>query len=136
MREICTSGSEGGGALIGSPYLYSRRDAGAPSRLPLAGQARADLLDQLLEAHGDALRHHDLLEVIQRGDGGGQAGDGGGDRGQAGGELDGLVGGGVARGAEVGAGFALVGEGEQVDVGHEVAEAHLVAPGEALAVAD
>ena len=30
MREICTSGSEGGEALIGSPYLYSRRDAGAP----------------------------------------------------------------------------------------------------------
>lgn len=25
MREICTSGSEGGGALTGSPYLYSKR---------------------------------------------------------------------------------------------------------------
>lgn len=25
MREICTSGSEGGGALIGSPYLYNER---------------------------------------------------------------------------------------------------------------
>ena len=23
MREICTSGSEGGGALTGSPYLYN-----------------------------------------------------------------------------------------------------------------
>ena len=32
MREICTSGSEGGGALTGSPYLYSRRDAGAPNQ--------------------------------------------------------------------------------------------------------
>src|SRR6266540_7028205 len=25
MREICTSGSEGGGALTGSPYPYSER---------------------------------------------------------------------------------------------------------------
>ena len=25
MREICKSGSEGGGALTGSPYLYSER---------------------------------------------------------------------------------------------------------------
>src|SRR4029078_2321869 len=25
MREICTSGSEGGGALTGSPYLYKAR---------------------------------------------------------------------------------------------------------------
>ena len=27
MREICTSGSEGGGALTGSPYLYNERHA-------------------------------------------------------------------------------------------------------------
>src|SRR2546423_629982 len=27
MREICTSGSGGGGALPGSPYLYSERHA-------------------------------------------------------------------------------------------------------------
>src|SRR5689334_10326901 len=56
-----------------------------------AGEARPDLFDELVEAHRDPLRHHDLLQIVERRDRGGETGDRGRDRGEAHRQLDGFV---------------------------------------------
>ena len=59
--------------------------------LSVAAQTGANLLDELGEAQRDSLRHHDLLQVVERGDRRRDPGDCRGNRGQAAHELDRLV---------------------------------------------
>src|SRR4051812_23063169 len=109
----------GGGTCYGRPLTRPPATLSPPTRGEGAvlSQPRPDLVHQLRESHRDPFRHHDLLEIVERRDGGGEAADGGGDGGEAAGELDRFVGGGVFVGEQIGAGLAVIGEDEEIDVG-------------------